>query len=470
MQQDYEYIDLGVLIVDFWKGIKKYWLGIVVLALLGAAALWGYKQYTYMPIYRASSSFTVKTTGVGLDNEVNTTYGFYYDKNTADQIEKTFPYILGSSILQKRLREELNASYVNGSISAQVIEDSNLATLTVTSYNKESALEILEAVIIVYPEIAEYVIGEIEFEFISLPELQNTPINVPHQQKDIVMGAAAGAGFGLMLILFYALARRTIRTEKDLKKALSTTCLGLVPEVKEKKILITEEWKQKSRYQEDLYSLQNRIDYLLKKDNRKVLLITSTEAGEGKTTLSINLALAMAQRGKKVLLIDGDLRKPNVNKRLKFNYTSPTLANVFEGSATLEEATQYLEDEGLYVLGCSNPMPNALTLINSKHMVKIIEEARRFAEIVILDSPPCGILADAGYYYDYVDGVLLVLRQDWVKASSVMDAVQGLPGQGEKLIGCVMNMVKTGFTSYGYGYSSYGYGYSYDKYTHYKRK
>ena len=72
--------------------------------------------------------------------------------------------------------------------------------------------------------------------------------------------------------------------------------------------------------------------------------------------------------------------------------------------------------------------------------------------------------------YEYVDGVLLVVRQDWANQSRILDAVQDFPGQGEKLLGCVMNMVKTGFTSYGYGYSSYGYGYSYGKYYQYKGK
>ena len=69
------------------------------------------------------------------------------------------------------------------------------------------------------------------------------------------------------------------------------------------------------------------------------------------------------------------------------------------------------------------------------------------------------ILADAGSYCEYADGVLMVVKQDWASESKVMDAVLDLPECGDKVIGCVLNMVKTGFASYGYGYSSYGYGY-----------
>ena len=121
MQQENDYIDLGVLLIDFWKGIKRFWYIILILMFLGMGAMWGYRKITYAPMYKASASFTVKTIDDVLDNEVNTAYGFFYDKNTADQIEKTFPYILSSGILQKHLCDELGTTYFNGTVSAQVI-------------------------------------------------------------------------------------------------------------------------------------------------------------------------------------------------------------------------------------------------------------------------------------------------------------------------------------------------------------
>lgn len=470
MQQENDYIDLGVLLIDFWKGIKKFWYIIILFVILGVGAMWGYRYFTYEPLYQASASFTVKTVGDLLDNEVNTAYGFFYDKNTADQIEKTFPYILSSGILQKHLCEELGTTYVNGSVNAQVITDSNLVTLSATSRNKEDARKILDAVIVVYPEVAEYVLGEIEFEFLNEPELQEGPINRPNMKKDFLIGALAGAAFSMGIILVYALLRKTIRNEEDLKNTLNTALLGMLPEVKEKKILITEKWKKKSRYQEDVYSLQNRIDYLMKKDGQKVLLVTSTEPSEGKTTVAVNLALAMAQRGEKVLLIDGDLRKPDIKKRLAIPQSEKTMVDVLKGTANVDEAAVYLKEEGLYVLGCEKSVINPVSVIHSKRMENLIEQAKAFADVVVIDAPPAGILADAAHYYEYVDGVLMVVRQDWANQSRIIDAIQDFPGQGEKLLGCAMNMVKTGFASYGYGYSSYGYGYRYGKYNQYQGK
>lgn len=470
MQQESDYINLGVLLIDFWKGIRKFWYLLIILVILGMGAMWSYHHFTYIPMYQASASFTVKTVDDMLDNEINAAYGFFYDKNTADQIEKTFPYILSSGILIKHLCEELGTTYVNGTVNAQVITDSNLVTLSVTSSDRDDAKNILSAVIAVYPEVAEYVLGEIEFEFLNEPELQDEPINRLNVKRDLAVGGLAGIVLGMGFILIYALLRKTIRNEEDLKYTLNTTLLGMLPEVKEKRLIITENWKKKSRYQEDIYSLQNRVDNLMKTKGHKVLLVTSTEPSEGKTTVAVNLALAMAQRGKKVLLIDGDLRKPDIKNFFTISDSEKTMEKVLSAEAEVSEAAVYLEDEGVYVLAGKTPISNPLEVIHSKKMKNLIEQAKSFTDVIIIDAPPVGILADAAQYYEYVDSVLMVIRQDWAKQSRILDAVQDFPGQGEKLLGCVMNVMKTGFASYGYGYSSYGYGYHYGKYYQYKGK
>ena len=173
-------------LIELLRGLLRSARHLLLLGLLlmaSAAAAMGFLAHIrYTPMYQASASFTVKTIGDMLDNEVNTAYGFFYDKNTADQIEKTFPYILSSGILQKQLCKELGTTYVNGSVTAQVIEDSNLVTLSARSRNKEDAKKILDAVIVVYPQVAEYVLGEIEFEFLNEPELQESPINRPRKK------------------------------------------------------------------------------------------------------------------------------------------------------------------------------------------------------------------------------------------------------------------------------------------------
>ena len=465
-EQDDTYIDLGVLLIDFLKEIKKFWYLLILLPMLGIIGMICYQQIGYVPRYASQVTFTVQTTGSGRINELSTVYGFYYDQTTAEHIGKTFPYILDSDVFKSRLKEELGSEYINGSISVSVIENSNLVTLKVTSTDPSDSMEILNAVMVVYPEIARYVIGNNKFGLLDEPELLEKPINEPNYMKSCVFGTLTGLGCCFALMMVLAFFKNTIRTEKDMKLAINRPCLAILPEIKQNPV-ITRLGKKHMQYAENIYSLQNRLDFLMKKDNQKVLLVTSTVPAEGKTTLSLNLAIAMARREKKVLLIDGDLRRPKLSKRFGSPAQNHTIIDVLNGVVTFKDAVQYLDEFSIFYLGNRTNFQNSLTVIQSKAMKQMIEKAREFADIVIIDTPPCGMLADAGSYCEYADGILMVVRQDWISASKVMDAVLDLPEQGEKMLGCVLNMVKTGFTGYGYGYSSYGYGYA--KYNHYRR-
>ena len=462
-----EYIDIGVLLVDIWKGIKKIWYLLIILPLIGMTIIIGYQKNEYIPLYASQVTFTVKTTGLGTSNEINTVYGFYYDQSTAEHIGKTFPYILQSDVFKSRLKEELGTDYINGSISVSVIENSNLVTLKVTSTDSDASMEILDAVMKVYPEIAQYVIGNNQFDLIDAPEIIGTPINVPNYKKSAVLGVLFGLCGAIAIAFVYAVSKKTIRTEKDMKTAISRPCLAILPEIKPNPI-ITRLKKDELKYAENVYSLQNRLDFLMKKDSHKVLLITSTVPSEGKSTLSLNLAIAMAQRGKKVLLIDGDLRNPKLSKRIGSTAQKYTMQDVLKGLVALEEAVEYMDEFSLFYLGNRTKFQNSVAVIQSNSMKQLVYQARELADVVIIDTPPCGMLADTGSYCEYADGMLMVVRQDWISAAKVMDAVLDLPGRGDKLIGCVLNMAKTGFTGYGYGYSSYGYGYSkYNGYSQY---
>lgn len=469
-------IDLGKLFTDIWKGIKKFWWLVLLLAVIGACAMCLQKKRSYHPMYEASASFTVKTMAGATNNETNTTYNFYYDKNTADQLGKTFPYILNSDILTEKLKEELGTESINGSINASSVPDSNLFTLTVLSSDRREALKILNAVIEVYPEVSQYVIGETQFQMVEEPEMSKSPVNRPHYKKALVYGAGGGMMLGCLWILLYALTRKTIRQPEDLKNILNTTCLATLPEQKkiQKKNQVEEVVSILSEnadpgFSESMWSLENRVENIMKKHNHKVLMVTSTSPSEGKSTVSLNLALAMAQRGRKVLLIDGDLRKPDLKERLKINENLASIKDVLKGQASLEDALCYLEEEKVMFLGSNQEITNPDKVIGSEAMSKLMRKLRGWAEIIILDAPPCGMMADASMYWKHVDSVLYVVRQDWAQTNRIVDSIQELPENGEKLAGCVLNRMKTGFASYGYGhYGRYGYGrYGYGRYGKY---
>lgn len=459
-----EYINLAVLLVDFWRGIQKYWIGILIITLLSVGGYLGYEQMGYVPMYRAQATFTVKTVGGGYENETSTGYTFYYDKNTANQIGTTFPYILSSDAFMSRLKAYLGTEMINGTIGANVIENSNLVNVSVASSSAEDAVSILEGVLEVYPEIARYVIGNTKLDVIKEPEADAFPYN----KKSTISMIAKGAEFGLVLsfalLALYALTKKTIRRENDLKQILNVSCLAQIPEVKSRNALKPEQKEPENNYLENIYALQNRVDYLLQKNKMKVLVVTSTGPSEGKSTISANLAAAMARRGRQVLLIDGDLRKPDLKKYYENKTQTASIQNLLKGEADLEDTVISL-DENLLFMGNDKPLENPTKMLQSTEMKELIEALKENTDLVIIDTPPCGMLADASYYTEYADAVLYVVRQDWADGRKILNAVEELPDHGEKIIGCVLNRVRTGFVNYG----AYGYGH-YRRYNQYRSR
>lgn len=455
-----EYIDLGVLAVDFWKGLRKYWYGVLIITFLSVVAVWGYKHNSYVPMYRAQASFTVKTINATPKNETITSYNFYYDKNTANQIAATFPYIISSDFFTSRLTEYLGIPMINGSISVSVIENSNLVTVSVNSTNQEDALTILEAVIDIYPEIVQYVIGNTKLEIIKEPEVGNKPYNQIGKKATLLSGMELGLLLSIGLLLVYALSKNTIRRESDLKEILNVSCLAQIPEVKKSSDLNLEQSEKESSYVENIFALQNRVDYLMQKNEMKILVVTGTGPSEGKSTISSHLAAAMARRGKRVLLIDGDLRKPDLKKQFHCVKKTASLQNFLIGKSDLKDTMINLE-ENLFFIGNMKPMSNPGALIHSKEMNILLNTMKQSMDIIIIDTPPCGMMADASCYIEHADAVLYVVRQDWLNKGKIIHAIEELPEHGEKIIGSVLNRIQTGMINYG--------GYGYGHYKHYDR-
>ena len=134
-------LDLGTLFWNFLQGLYRFWWLVVILAMLGSAALYIKASRFYTPMYRASASFTVMTGG---DSE-SESYNFYYDTTTAGQLANTFPYILSSSLLTDAIKADLGVETINGSIEASAVSDSNLITMSVTSSRAEDAKAILSS-------------------------------------------------------------------------------------------------------------------------------------------------------------------------------------------------------------------------------------------------------------------------------------------------------------------------------------
>lgn len=210
----------------------------------------------------------------------------------------------------------------------------------------------------------------------------------------------------------------------------------------------------KSPIAEAYRTLRTNIQFSNVDENLKVICVTSSGPSEGKTTTSCNLAETFAQSGKRVLLIDGDLRKPRVHKVFKISGTKG-ITNLLAGQMKLEEVTNYVGSD-LTVIPCGPIPPNPSELLASKRMKELLDELRNLYDIIIIDAPPAGVVTDSAILSTIVDGILLVVASGKTDIDGAKRAKQLLENVNARILGVVMTMMPVSKKGY-YGYQYYSY-------------
>ena len=184
-------------------------------------------------------------------------------------------------------------------------------------------------------------------------------------------------------------------------------------------------------------NLRSNLNFLSPDKDLKSISFTSCEPGDGKTLTTINLAISMANNNQKVILIDGDLRRPKLHSIL--NLTSfDGLSDVLSGDCRLDEAIRKHEVDNLLVIPAGSIPPNPSELISSKKMRDLIEKAKDKADIVLIDSPPIS-LSDSAILGNIVDGSILVVQSHYTKENQVREAIDRLTKANSKILGTVLN-------------------------------
>jgi capsular exopolysaccharide synthesis family protein len=195
----------------------------------------------------------------------------------------------------------------------------------------------------------------------------------------------------------------------------------------------------------------------------KVLMVTSLLENEGKSTLAVNMALAMAQKKKRVLLVDCDLRKPACHILLEQEEINFGTRDVLEDSTKLSKALMRYKHTDLFLLLEKHSASNGGDLVSGDSMKALMDWARNEFDFVVLDLPPMSIASDAESVADIADTSLLVVRQNSAGASGINKAIAQLEKGKARMLGCVLNNVYSTFLSSGQGYHYGGYG----RYGHY---
>jgi len=200
------------------------------------------------------------------------------------------------------------------------------------------------------------------------------------------------------------------------------------------------------------------IDYANLDNDMKVLQFTSTLASEGKSTFISNLAYLLGQKGKKVILIDLDLRKPKMNR--VFNVTNREgLTDYLSGKVQYETVVRHSEEIGVDFIVGGEKTTSVVNVLEAKKLKELIIRLKSEYDYVLLDTPPVIAVSDALYVAKLADGVIFIVAQNVAKKSLVKEAIQTLKHNNVHIIGTILTQVDLKNGSYGYGYD---YSYKYE--------
>ncbi len=440
---------------DIWKAIKRR--GWIALAAAVAAALiyYVFARSTYVPQYTATASLAVSVIDAHEGGSA------YNNDLVAAQIARAFPKVLQEGLLKDRVALRLNRDALPGTVSASNVAETNLITLKASASNPQVAYALLEAVIEEYPQIAETLETSAKLTLLSADDVPQRPSNRITLLRVVEIGVIVGLLTGVAIVLLYIMFHRTVSNAEDMKPFTNARCLAQVPALAKQKhgrnsFLITQR-RVSRNFVESIYRLRTAVE----RTDKQVLLVTSSLASEGKSTISVNLALSLAKNGKRVILIDCDLRHPLVSRYLGLPESACKmgLSNYLKGETSLDRIGLTVANmNNLIIVPGGSVMKNPSEVLSKPMMQELIATLRRQADYIVIDTPPCSVMADSAVAAQYADGVLYVVKEDFASQDAVARGIENVTMGNVPLIGFVINEVSHGAKQY--GYDEYYYGHS----------
>ena len=452
-------------IYNIIRDVLKDWWVALFIALAVSLLSYIYASVAYHPTYTSSTTFVVSAKG--------STTGTYANTSKANKLITTFRSVLDSQILKKKVAESLEMDSFPGTISIYVVPETNLLTVSVTSDSPEISFRLLKGILDNYRVVSSNVLGEVVMEIFEEPNYPSYP-NESFQGNSLMKKAFFYGGFFMVCVLaLLSYFKDTVKSEEEITEKLDTNAFGVLKHEsayrslkaflrrRKKKMLITEP-AVSFGYVETVKKMRTKLFYQNGDSQAKVLLVTSARAKEGKTTVAANLALAIGQRGKNVLLIDGNINEGVLEELL--GVESPE-----EDSTELAKQVIKTKYMSLYLWANHNNNIKSKEFLASGRFGEFLNQMREKMDFIVIDGPAAIGNADTELLARISDCSLLVVKQNDTKVSMINDTIDMLDEYGKGVLGCVLNDVfQPGIVpgyGYGYGYGYGGYGkYRYGKY------
>lgn len=373
---------------------------------------------------------------------------------------------LNSDVLVSRVIEELGTESLPGHIHAERVENSNMILLTAQALSANEVFRIMNAALKNYAKVLSYVSEGYMLEKIGTPLADNIILESNNALILAILVFILMIIFEISIISIAQILNGKVQNSIQAKKLIDTEFMGEIhfeKKNKQKSILLSNPMVS-FIYSEEINKVATRVMRKLEKSQDKMLMVTSLLENEGKSTTSANLALKLASRGKKVLLLDMDFKKPALFKILdKEVPENRDIISFLENKSSYEDII-FREAEGLFNYCISTKsMLNSDRLMAQDKVKELLKRAEEEMDYVILDAPPAGILRDVEVLASVVPKTILVIRQNRAKARNINDIIDVLERGGTEVTGFVLNAICSRVTSTRNS-KTYGYKKHYNKY------
>ena len=428
---------------EYLSSLKHYIVWFILAVVLAVGGIVGYDLGIKKPMYQARTTIVIAKNDAG-ESAANT----LNDVNASQKLTSTYSEIARSELVLTRVISELeldtNVKELSKNVTVKPVEDTSILSVTVKNLEPEQAAVIANKIADVFSEEVMKIYKLDNVSQLSVAETPEAPSNNT-LVRDVILatGIAIFAVAGIAFLRFYL--DDTVKHGEDTEKTLGLAVTGRISKNENKTReggdeLIAEK-SPKAVVSENIKSLRTNLQFTAVDNNLKTILVTSTNSGEGKSFVSGNLAVSFAQAGKRVLLVDCDLRKGRIHKLFRIPNKEGLSNLLTDDLVRLDKYVNETSIENLHVITCGTYPPNPSELLASQKNRRLIAGLKNYYDIVIFDGAPVGGLADSVILSSFMDRTLIVAKDKNTSRADLKATKESLEKVGAKLAGLVFNMV-----------------------------